>query len=92
MRYVAKPVVVEAFEILEVSFGPAMPVLRLSEGRIAVASREMTCRLEGGVKVGDYWVEQADGYVYLNPKEVFERKYSRVQYGPDGVTELPIAG
>jgi hypothetical protein len=24
---------------------------------------------------GDYWVVQADGYVYLNPKDVFERKY-----------------
>jgi hypothetical protein len=25
---------------------------------------------------GEYWVRQADGYIYLNPKEVFERKYS----------------
>jgi hypothetical protein len=26
--------------------------------------------------VGDYWVIQSDGYIYLNPKDVFERKYS----------------
>lgn len=26
-------------------------------------------------KEGDYIVTQSDGYVYLNPKEVFERKY-----------------
>ncbi len=29
-------------------------------------------------QVGDYLVIQEDGYEYLNPKEVFERKYSRV--------------
>lgn len=28
--------------------------------------------------VGDYLVIQEDGYEYLNPKEVFERKYSPV--------------
>jgi hypothetical protein len=27
-------------------------------------------------KSGDYLVRQEDGYEYLNPKEVFERKYS----------------
>ena len=26
--------------------------------------------------IGDYIVTQEDGYVYVNPKEVFERKYS----------------
>lgn len=25
--------------------------------------------------VGDYWVVQEDGYIYLNPRDVFERKY-----------------
>jgi len=30
-------------------------------------------------QLGDYWVIQEDGYVYLNPKEVFERKYSPVE-------------
>jgi hypothetical protein len=28
-------------------------------------------------QVGDYYVVQADGYVYVNPKYVFERKYRR---------------
>jgi hypothetical protein len=28
--------------------------------------------------VGDYVVTQEDGYVYLNPKDVFERKYSAI--------------
>lgn len=27
---------------------------------------------------GDYLVTQEDGYVYVNPKDVFERKYSAV--------------
>ena len=27
------------------------------------------------VRQGDYWVIQPDSYVYLNPKDVFERKY-----------------
>lgn len=40
-----------------------------------LASPEMTARY--WPKVGDYLVRQADGYEYLNPKEVFERKYSR---------------
>lgn len=26
----------------------------------------------------DYWVIQSDGYVYLNPAKVFERKYTRI--------------
>ena len=30
-------------------------------------------------QVGDYWVIQSDGYVYLNPKDVFERKYRPLQ-------------
>src|SRR6185437_5845262 len=28
--------------------------------------------------VGDYIVTQEDGYVYVNPKDVFERKYSPI--------------
>lgn len=29
-------------------------------------------------QAADYWVIQEDGYVYLNPKDVFERKYSKL--------------
>ena len=28
-------------------------------------------------KTGDYLVTQEDGYIYVNPREVFERKYSQ---------------
>lgn len=30
---------------------------------------------------GDYIVTQEDGYVYVNPREVFERKYSLIAEG-----------
>lgn len=30
-------------------------------------------------EVGDYVVTQEDGYVYLNPHAVFERKYSAIK-------------
>ncbi|MFB9123301.1 hypothetical protein E2553_00210 [Paraburkholderia dipogonis] len=31
---------------------------------------------------GDYVVTQEDGYVYFNPKDVFERKYSTIENVP----------
>ena len=31
--------------------------------------------------IGDYFVRQADGYEYLNPKAVFERKYHKADGG-----------
>ena len=31
---------------------------------------------------GDYWIVQSDGYEYLNPKEVFERKYEAMKENP----------
>jgi hypothetical protein len=86
MKYIANPVIVEAFEILEVHDGDRQdmdktPEYRLviggpkSSERNVIATSEMTSRMTP--KVGDYWVIQADGYVYLNPKEVFERKYHK---------------
>ncbi len=92
MKYVANPVVVDAFKIVEVG-KPAKPtidelevilnhggqpvlgfLLRLDDGAQVVATPEMTSRMTPAI--GDYWVIQSDGYIYLNPKEVFERKYS----------------
>lgn len=35
---------------------------------------------------GDYLVQQADGYMYLNPKAVFERKYRPVVEPAAGLT------
>jgi hypothetical protein len=78
MKYVANPVIVDAFQIVKVEpMPPADPPLErnlmLDDGRIVKATVEMMARMEP--KVGDYWVIQSDGYIYLNPKEVFERKY-----------------
>lgn len=39
---------------------------------------------------GDYVVTQSDGYVYLNPKDVFERKYRAKPEPLPGVAERPI--
>src|ERR1700691_2146243 len=40
-------------------------------------------------KVGDYWVVQSDGYAYLNPAEVFERKYRAQDEGVGATGEFP---
>jgi hypothetical protein len=78
MKYQANPVRVEAFKIVGVSPGNDGDVhVALEDGSTKLATLEMCARMEP--KVGDYWVIQADGYIYLNPKEVFERKYHPVQ-------------
>lgn len=78
MRYVANPVVVDAFKITHVGpladQGGDFRVLTLEGGRLVQADKEMMSRMTP--QVGDYWVIQSDGYIYLNPKDVFERKYS----------------
>lgn len=75
MKYIANPVNVEAFKI--VSCGPTIEGtgmhLALEDGSNVIATMEMLARI--APQVGDYWVIQSDGYVYLNPKDVFERKY-----------------
>ena len=84
MKAQAKPVIVDYFVITEVGNNADRPgaepttgiFLRLNDGRIVVPTREMCARMEP--VVGDYWVIQADGYIYLNPKDVFERKYSPI--------------
>ena len=87
MRYIARPVEVEAHKITDiravVDLTPAQKsalgthtgiALVLENGEIVQATPEMTARM--APKIGDYWVIQQDGYIYLNPKEVFERKYA----------------
>lgn len=79
-KYIAQPVVVDAFVITHVEEVVHTPrrvgiPLRLEDGNHVIASPEMTSRMTP--KVGDYWVIQTDGYIYLNPKDVFERKYRR---------------
>lgn len=86
MMYVARPVPVNAYRISRVtgSTPPAGMVPVDSEAKSA-----LQCFLENGTtftptfgmisrmlpKPGDYVVTQDDGYTYLNPKAVFERKY-----------------
>ena len=83
MKYQANPVTVSAYRILSV----ATATDRADKGRHIVceglhdfwATPEMLARIEP--KPADYVVVQEDGYTYLNPKDVFERKYSSVSEG-----------
>jgi hypothetical protein len=76
MKYQANPVIVDAFKITFVTAKQTLggsTALELEDGSTVVATAEMTARMTP--VEGDYWVIQPDGYIYLNPKEVFERKY-----------------
>src|SRR4051794_24439293 len=78
MKYQANPVEVDAYII--VSVWPVYPDgsmnCTLQNGLTVNASKAMISRYIPDA--GDYWVIQQDGYAYLNPKAVFERKYSPV--------------
>lgn len=77
MKYQANPVIVDAFKIVDISEGEDGDVsMALDNGENVTATSEMLARIVP--IVGDYWVTQSDGYIYLNPKDVFERKYSPV--------------
>lgn len=80
MKYVANPVEVDAWVISRVT--PHSHVLNSGgftlerDGQVGSdfeATPEMCSRMTP--RVGDYIVRQSDGYIYLNPKDVFERKY-----------------
>lgn len=75
MKYIANPVEVDAFKVEKIlARSPQDDIaLRLDSGEEVIATWEMCTRIVPSV--GDYWVVQSDGYVYLNPKDVFERKY-----------------
>lgn len=78
MRYIANPIEVEAFRITWVESMPdADPPLARNvttdDGQNRFADAGMCARYIP--QVGDYWVIQEDGYNYLNPADVFERKY-----------------
>lgn len=76
MKYTANPVIVDAYVIVavvSVSSSLGYTVL-LENGESKVIGLEMHIRHEP--QIGDYYVVQSDGYTYINPKEVFERKYS----------------
>lgn len=74
MKYQAIPVTVDAVRIEKVDTpdGSGFRLISHEEGSM-FATPEMCARM---IPVpGDYIVTQSDGYVYLNPKNVFERKY-----------------
>jgi hypothetical protein len=70
MKYVANPVEVDAFKIVGVIDAGCY---ELENGEEFRTTAEMMSRISPNV--GDYKVIQSDGYIYLNPKDVFERKY-----------------
>jgi hypothetical protein len=75
MKYIANPVEVDAEIIIEVGAveSDRSIKLKLQNGKTVIADSGKIARYIP--KEGDYWVTQSDGYIYLNPKEVFERKY-----------------
>lgn len=75
MKYIANPVEVQADRITEIGEVDDLGrlALRLENGNWYMASKPMLSRIVPAP--GDYLVTQEDGYTYVNPKEVFERKY-----------------
>lgn len=86
MKYVGNPVEVEAFTIVAIADreDDNGVDLTLDNDQVVHADSAMLSRMSPAK--GDYWVVQADGYVYLNPKDVFERKYAKL-----GEQEAPMA-
>ena len=96
MEYIANPVRVTALQIVETfsnndSDGMG---LRLEDGSTQAATAGMISRYVP--KPGDYLVTQEDGYTYINPREVFERKYhpagSKVSFAADREIDLFLRG
>ena len=75
--HIANPVRVTAQAIREVS-APLQDSLSLTlmDGSEYIADLSMIARY--CPQTGDYLVRQEDGYEYINPKAVFERKYSPI--------------
>lgn len=72
MKYRANPVIVEAYKII----GKEGSRLDLEDDLSCEPTPEMLSRITP--EIGDYLVIQDDGYQYLNPRHVFERKYSPI--------------
>lgn len=79
-QYAAKPIVVAAAEITGVDSNLITGTLiTFADGSQATASEAMTARMTP--VEGDYWVMAPQGdttYEYLNPKAVFESKYTQL--------------
>ena len=74
-KFIARPVEVDAYQIERVVSDqhPNYMLVLLDNGQTYLAEEAMLSRIHP--HSGDYLVIQADGYEYLNPKDVFERKY-----------------
>jgi hypothetical protein len=81
VKYTANPVEVDAFDITAVFHDPIEPDARTLGVSVALRDHEKLTFISPAMcarytpVIGDYYVVQSDGYVYINPKEVFERKY-----------------
>lgn len=78
VRYRANPIEVEAFEIVSVSpeTGNGNMQIITEDEKVRQADAPMLARYSP--TPGDFWVIQSDGYEYVNPREVFLRKYSLI--------------
>lgn len=76
MKYIANPVEVDAFKIIDIHALDTQDYELTLEGinEKFITTAAMTARMTP--TLGDYLVIQSDGYVYLNPADVFKRKYS----------------
>ena len=77
MQYFANPVVVDAFKIVNILYGVTNIIIFLEDGQKKELEPFMFAR--HNLQLGDYLVRAEDGYEYLNPAHVFERKYSQVK-------------
>lgn len=70
--------IITAYQITEIRGvdGNGNYQLTLENGDLVEAPKDMTARMQP--LTGDYWVISPDGYVYLNPKAVFEAKHELI--------------
>jgi hypothetical protein len=78
MKYKANPVIVDAYKIVSINLDQHNIMYFCLDGKDDfIPTKSMLARITP--QVGDYLVIQEDGYEYLNPKDVFQRKYSKVE-------------
>lgn len=74
--HLANPIGVNAARIIGIATINEGLMLNLDDTRTVFANNGQLARYTP--IAGDYWVTQDDGYEYVNPKDVFERKYAKV--------------
>ena len=72
MKYSANPVIVDAYKIIRCKTDENGDYqIKLDNGEWKTPTIEMMARYKP--TIGDYWVISSDGYIYLNPKHVFQK-------------------